>query len=350
LFFLLLLAPSYKVFSFFLILLVNEEETCDFSKFMVIPSFEEERQCYEKFYDATSNKALLLRVCPICAWERFPNKGDQTWLLSDPSIVEVLNVRMAGHNGEERLILRHLLDVEEGSVSCWMCHDCIKALEQHSIPKLSLANNLWVGNVPHELSTMTIPEQLLIAQYYARCYIFKLFSWDYDVHLPPDQLYTVMAGNASLFKMNTQEVVEMLNGQQMPSPVAMLASVIAITFVGTRKLLTDWLTKKFRVRRAIVHQALIWLKINNPIYEDIQIDAHRLTELPEDDVPEEFLTMICREEDNKIVEEEQESYLVVETDDQCGKGIDDVDMKIKMVRDDFWFVNWHALNISWWVF
>jgi hypothetical protein len=26
------------------------------------------------------------------------------------------------------------------------------------------------------------------------------------------------------------------------------------------------------------------------------------------------------------VEEEWESYLVVETDDQCGKGIDDVDM------------------------
>jgi hypothetical protein len=51
-----------------------------------------------------------------------------------------------------------------------------------------------------------------------------------------------------------------------------------------------------------------------------------LTELPEDDVPEELLTIICREEDDKIVEEEWESYLVVETDDQCGKGIDDVDM------------------------
>jgi hypothetical protein len=61
-----------------------------------------------------------------------------------------------------------------------------------------------------------------------------------------------MAGNASLFKMNTQEVVEMLNGQRMPSPVATLASVIAITFVGTRKLLTDWLTKTFQVRRAVV--------------------------------------------------------------------------------------------------
>jgi hypothetical protein len=138
-----------------------------------------------------------------------------------------------------------------------MCHDCIKALEQHSIPKLSLANNLWVGNVPHELLTMTIPEQLLIAQYYPRCYIFKLFPRDYDVHLPSDQLYMVMVGNVSLFEMNTQEVVEMLNGQRMPSPVAMLVSVIAITFVGTRKLPTDWLIKTFPVRQAVIHRALI---------------------------------------------------------------------------------------------
>jgi hypothetical protein len=42
------------------------------------------------------------------------------WLLLDPFIVEVSNVRMAGHDGEERSILRHLLDVEEGSVSCWI--------------------------------------------------------------------------------------------------------------------------------------------------------------------------------------------------------------------------------------
>jgi hypothetical protein len=129
--------------------------------------------------------------------------------------VKVLNVGMTGHDGEEKSILQHLLDVEEGSVSCWMCHDCIKVLEQHLIPKLSLANNLWVGNVPHGLLTMTIPEQLLIARYYPQCYIFKLFPRDYDTHLPPDQLYTAMAGNTSLFEINTQEVVDVTTSNYM---------------------------------------------------------------------------------------------------------------------------------------
>ena len=128
-------------------------------------------------------------------------------------------------------------------------------------------------NIPHELIEMMIPEQLLIAQHYPWCYIFKLFPQDYDTHLPPNQLYSAMAGNASSFKINTQEVVEMLKGQQMPSPVEALASVIAITFVGTRKLPTDWLMKTFWVRCCVVYEALLWLWINIPVYSDIEIDC-----------------------------------------------------------------------------
>ena len=45
---------------------VNKERR-DFSKFLVIPTEEEECQCYEAFYDATSNEALTLRICPVCA-------------------------------------------------------------------------------------------------------------------------------------------------------------------------------------------------------------------------------------------------------------------------------------------
>jgi hypothetical protein len=190
------------------------------------------------------------------------------------------------------VILEDLLDIEGGGVGCWMCHDCMNALEQHMIPKISLANNLWIGDVPHQLEGLTIPEQLLIARHYPRCYIFKLFPRDYDSHLPLEQLYTAMAGNETLFEINTQEVVEMLNGQRMPSPVATLASVIAITFVGSKKLPANWLTKTFRVRRYVVHDALKWLRDNNPLYTDIQIDENRLEELPEDGVPEVLLAIV----------------------------------------------------------
>ena len=124
-----------------------------------------------------------------------------------------------------------------------------------------------------------------------------------------DQLYSGMAGNATLFELNTQEVVEMLQGQRMPSPVETLALVIAITFVGSRKLPKDWLKKTFRVRRHVVYDALQWLRVHNPIYSDIHIDESRLDSLPEDGVPEELLTVIRQEKDDEVAEKERESYL-----------------------------------------
>ena len=213
----------------------------------------------------------------------------------------------------DMLILRHLLNVEERGVSCWICFDCLRPLERHRLPKLSLANNLWIGDIPSELMGLTVPEQLLIARHYPRCYIFKLYPRDVDTHIPSDQLYTGMVGNATLFELNTQEVVEMLNGQRMPSPVQSLASVIAITFMGKKKLPMDWLKKTFRVRRNIVYDALSWLKNNNPIYADINIDQSRLAELPEDNIPDELMAIICQEEDEDLVEKERESYVVDET-------------------------------------
>jgi hypothetical protein len=49
----------------------------------------------------------------------------------------------------------------------------------------------------------------------------------------------------SLFELNTQEVVEMLRGQKMPSPVASLAFIIAIMFIEKRQLPMDWIKKTF---------------------------------------------------------------------------------------------------------
>ena len=286
----------------------------DFSKFMSIPSADEERKCYEAFYDATSNDSLLFLTCPICARKKLVREGDRSMLLSEPSVVEVLTGSTSRPEVKdvEKVVLRHLLQTDEGGISCWMCFDCIRALERHNLPKLSLANNLWVGEVPFELTGLSIPEQLLIARHYPRCYIFKLFPRDLDVHVPPDQLYAGMAGNASLFELNTQEVVEMLIGQRMPSPVRTLSSVIAITFVCGKKLPMDWLKKTFRVRRMVVYDALVWLKHHNPVYGDICIDDGRLKELPEDDVPEELLMVVRQEYDDEVAVNKRESYLTTE--------------------------------------
>jgi hypothetical protein len=293
-------------------ILVNGEEERDFSKFMALPDVDEERRCYEAFYEATSNDAVSLRTCPVCGREKLAKDGERNVLLSELSVRELLTTSWIdefGTNRERMVVLRHLLEVDEGGVTCWVCFECLRALEREMLPKLALANHLWIGEVPSQLTGLTVPEQLLIARHYPRCYIFKLFPRDVDTHLPLDQLYTGMAGNASLFEMNTQEVVEMLKGQRMPSCVRTLASVVAITFVSRKTLPMDWLKKTFRVRRAVVYDALTWLQKHNPIYADICIDRERLEDLPEDDVPEELLTVVRQEDDDEVAEKERESYL-----------------------------------------
>jgi uncharacterized protein DUF6570 len=143
----------------------------------VIPSEEEERSCYEAFFRETGNEEVQLKICPICGREKLTRFGRQTSLLSDESVIEVLEEAGLGNGSEnsEMRIIRELLEIEEGEVRCWMCLECLKALENHAIPKLSLANNLWIRDVPCQLSILTIPEQLLVARHYPRCYIFKQF-------------------------------------------------------------------------------------------------------------------------------------------------------------------------------
>jgi hypothetical protein len=292
---------------------VSGEEERNFSNFMVVPSSDDEKECYEAFYNSTSNEALSFETCPICGRRRLTREGEKTLILSDSTVAEILTSGRTNDVGschDNKVIMRELLDIEGGEVCCWMCLDCLRALERGVLPKLALANNLWMGDVPSELVGLTIPEQLLIARHYPRCYIFKLFPRDVGVHFPLDQLYSGMAGNASLFELNTQEVIEMLKGQRMPSPVRTLASVIAITFVSSKTLPMDWLKKTFRVRRDVVLRALLWLQRHNPIYADICVDRSRLEELPEDDIPPELLSIIRQEEDDDVAEHERESYVL----------------------------------------
>ena len=64
------------------------------------------------------------------------------------------------------------------------------------------------------------------------------------------------------------------------------------------------------MRRDVVYNALLWLKNNNSIYADIKIDQCRLSELPEDDIPDELLAVIRQEEDETLADKERESYIV----------------------------------------
>jgi len=94
---------------------------------------------------------------------------------------------------------------------------------------------------------LTLPEQMLIAQHFPRCYVVKLYPWDGRVS-NPSLLQRGLVGNVTLYNLNVNAVTAMLEGQMLPHPAIQLASVLAITFIGSKKLPKTWLKTTFQVR------------------------------------------------------------------------------------------------------
>ncbi|KAF9778134.1 hypothetical protein BJ322DRAFT_1015049 [Thelephora terrestris] len=191
-----------------------------------------------------------------------------------------------------------------------ICRECLSDLKRTPSlpPKFSLANNLWIGAVPAELSTLTFPEQLLIAHLYPRVYVFKLFPKSGAGSA--DGLQRGMRGNVSTYELNAGAVVAMVEGQLMPRPPAVLSSLIAITYIGIGCIPKNWIHSTFRVRCFHVARALAWLKANNPkYYGDIVISQRQLDQLPEDDVPDEILGVIRQSNDTGLIDQESSGYV-----------------------------------------
>jgi hypothetical protein len=290
-------------------------ESGGYGEFLELTTEDEMKSCFRDFRAATSNEGLRVEECVVCAREMAYDEGKHSQLLYDPFIREVLRPRTVTSNRCARdemwqgaLVLKKCIGHLERGEGVWICSECETALGKKKLPRLALANDMWIGDVPSELQALTIPEQLIIARHYPRCYVFKLYPRE-GGHLGSEQMQRGMKGNVSLYDVNTKEVVKMLEGQKMPNPAASLASVVVITFLGSKTLPKDWLKSTFRIRRKRVYEALLWLKENNSLYEDISIDDKRLQMLPEDGIPDEISALIRQETEEDVAEKESGGFM-----------------------------------------
>ncbi|KZO92296.1 hypothetical protein CALVIDRAFT_487772 [Calocera viscosa TUFC12733] len=134
-------------------------------------------------------------------------------------------------------------------------------------------------------------------------------------HHDPDMVCRGMRGNVVTFAISQQDIIHMLCGGLFPRPLAVLSSIIAISFIGLMKLedvKKNWLKRMFSVRRTTVWNALHWLKENNRFYHDIVLDDQafysRIGSLPEDEIPPEILASIRYEDRTIGVDLEDDHY------------------------------------------
>lgn len=286
-------------------------------EFLNLPSEATRKSCYRQFYEATSKDALKLVVCAVCGRER-DHIPDNVLSLDVKEIPSPSRLAPQQPHPKHTLFDGMLLQPEglihhSGRSFANVCDECLRDLRKQAPlpPRFSLANNLWVGAVPAELSSLTFPEQLLIAHLYPRVYVFKLFPKSGGGVTAG--LQRGMRGNVSTYELNVHSMTEMVEGKLMPRPLTVLPSLIAITYIGVGRIPKDWLHSTFRVRRHHISRALAWLKENNPkYYGDIVISTDELNRLPEDDVPDEILGVIRQSTDEGLVDQESSGYVRTE--------------------------------------
>lgn len=302
--------------------LAELEEPHDTSKFLELPTDAQVKACYQQFYAATSNEALRMEICAVCAQERSVRRDRVTVCrLADLPNSEKLmplkpHVAHDLYNGR-LLEPQGCFSTDDGNETMvHVCGTCMADLESvgDKPPRLSLANNLWTGRVPWQLQTLTFPEQLLIALLYPRIYVFKLYPKDPNFRPDPATLQRGMRGTVSTYDLNIEGVSSMLHGNLLPRLPSILPSVISITFIGRGTLPKRYLRTIFRVRRHFIFEALTWLKTNNSkYYGDIVIDPARIGRLPEDDVPDEISAIIRNTPDIGLIDQESSGYVPLDS-------------------------------------
>lgn len=263
----------------------------------------------QEFIDRTRNEALAQGVCCSCARQVF--KSDLT-AIQVGNIPHSEQLRPTQPHPSHALSANGLL-LHGGPYTMdqevTLCSECTTRLESNRRPPLSLANGLWVGDVPPELSCLSLPERILISLYFPSAYVVKLYpcgkrSVDWNLK----NLHSGIRGNVSTYKLD-QNLIAGMVGLTMPPPVAILSATMGITYVGLNKLPKAALPGTFSVNRLRIARALQWLKIHNPLYRNIEISLERLEQLPENGVPQNLLDNMRWEPDPNILDEEHATYV-----------------------------------------
>jgi len=191
-----------------------------------------------------------------------------------------------------------------------ICNTCMLNLLSNKQPPLSLSNNMWIGDIPDELSILSLPERILISIYYPAAYIIKLYlkrkgaqHWDTSV------LNNGLRGNVSTYRLNTCDIASMVEGKFLPPSPSILAATIRVTIIGPKNLPECCMPSMLSVNQHRVRCALQFLKQENLLYEDVTISDENLSRLLENDIPVEIVANVKHSEETTKLEEEREGYV-----------------------------------------
>jgi hypothetical protein len=178
-------------------------------------------------------------------------------------------------------------------------------LHKNHLPQLALTNNMWIGDIPFELAVLTLPERVLIALNFPAAHIIKLFP----LKKGAPSTNCALRGNVSTYRLDMDEIVDMVQGNIMPNPSQILASTIGVTIIGPKNVRERLMPGFLWVRRNWIRNVLCWLRSNNPLYADIIISEERLDTIASNGIPVEILNVTRYSDNVEEVERERAGYV-----------------------------------------
>ena len=242
------------------------------------------------FHEKTSSEALATFTCASCSSLTL-NIERKKMLLSDinidllkPSSNLPSQMPMPGRKEMSLascMVNPHGIEQDEnGHPQLQLCKTCHSSLHLGKTPPLSLANGTYLGPVPSELLDLTPIEEAMIARCRAKCWIVQLKEESQTVVMPETQ--RGVCGHIIIYPQRPSEIARVL-----PPSINDLLTPICVLFVGANPPTLEWLREKAKplcVRREKVRNALKWLKENNPLYIDIEINNDLLDTLDENHI------------------------------------------------------------------
>ena len=152
-----------------------------------------------------------------------------------------------------------------------VCKSCLLYLEAGKLPVNSLANGLWLGEVPDVLKDLSWTEKMLIARV-------------------KHNMCTVKVQLSGMSKMKANVISHSIPMPKiysvLPPPQEELDEVLAFLFLGPNvPTPKEFQRTPMLVRRNKVAAALEWLKLNHADYADLVISYDNLNNYPEDVPP-----------------------------------------------------------------
>jgi hypothetical protein len=174
---------------------------------------------------------------------------------------------------------------------------------------------MWIGEIPEELSRLNLVERVLVSKHFPAAYIVKLFPKQKGAtKWPVAGINSGIKGNVSTYRLNTEDIKDMVDSNIMPPPAKILASTIGVTIVGPKNMPERTMPGFLQVRRDYLRVALIWLHKHNPLYANVFISESRLGEFPEEAIPNEILGGIRHLEDMRELDEQRSGYVEDDND------------------------------------